>query len=215
MISQTKKNTMTEAEWLACTDPEAMLEFLLSQATNRQLRLFVCACARQVGHQLVNEGSKEAVIVAEEFADGEATLEELTSAYQLAKNISIRSDLQTDIGQGSWSEKPAARTAAASAGEDPVSAASEAAHFGRITAETLTRDIASGRANAGKSQCCLLREILGNVFRPLPTRSFPTHVLVLSQACYDGFPDVQLEYGVLADALDELDESEAAAHCRE
>src|SRR5579864_4184325 len=37
---------MTEQEWLACTDPDPMLEFLRSNATDRKLRLFACACCR-------------------------------------------------------------------------------------------------------------------------------------------------------------------------
>ena len=37
---------MTEAEWLACTDPERMLEFLKGKASGRKLRLFVVECVR-------------------------------------------------------------------------------------------------------------------------------------------------------------------------
>ena len=37
---------MTEAEWLAATDPEPMLEFLCGKASDRKLRLFTCAIAR-------------------------------------------------------------------------------------------------------------------------------------------------------------------------
>ena len=36
---------MTEQEWLACTDPQKMLELLRSQASVWKLRLFLCACS--------------------------------------------------------------------------------------------------------------------------------------------------------------------------
>src|SRR5262249_5804004 len=41
---------MTEAEWLNCTNPRTMLEFLKGRARERKLRLFACACCRRVWH---------------------------------------------------------------------------------------------------------------------------------------------------------------------
>jgi hypothetical protein len=46
---------MTEAEWLACDDPQAMLPFVRGNASGRKLRLFAAACCRQVTHMLTAE----------------------------------------------------------------------------------------------------------------------------------------------------------------
>ena len=49
--------TMTEAEWLACTDPLGMVNFIGDQAGDRKLRLFQAACCRRIWHLLEDERS--------------------------------------------------------------------------------------------------------------------------------------------------------------
>jgi hypothetical protein len=48
-----------------------------------------------------------------------------------------------------------------------------------------------------------------------PGGTFPAHVVGLARSIYATFPAVSPEYAILADALEELGEAEAAAHCRQ
>jgi len=68
---------MTESEWLASTDPQRMLEFLRDRASDRKLRLFVCACCRRIWRLLTYDGSTRGVEVAELYAEGEVTAKEM------------------------------------------------------------------------------------------------------------------------------------------
>jgi hypothetical protein len=61
---------MTEAEWLATTDPTPMLEFLRGNASERKLRLFMIACARLLWERIPPGEMREAVEAAERGADG-------------------------------------------------------------------------------------------------------------------------------------------------
>src|SRR5579859_5222272 len=71
---------MTEAEWLACTDPRAMLEFNRGKVSDRKLRLFAVACCRSVWAFLFLGEPRRAVEVAERYADELATAQELSEA---------------------------------------------------------------------------------------------------------------------------------------
>jgi hypothetical protein len=58
---------VTEAEWQAATDPQAMLEFLCGRASGRKLRLFAVACCRSFARLLVAE-ARDLLEVAERVA---------------------------------------------------------------------------------------------------------------------------------------------------
>lgn len=72
---------MTEGEWLASEEPLAMLAFLrYKQASARKYRLYACAAVRRFWHQLDDERSRNAVEVAERFADGKVTRRQLAES---------------------------------------------------------------------------------------------------------------------------------------
>jgi hypothetical protein len=142
---------MTEAEWLACGDPEAMLQHVRKKASQRKLRLFAVACCRQVWH-LLNPKHRKSVGVAERFADGDATVAELRAAHSIL----------IDPYHFTYPSEEA-RAAAFAGFQVAIGAAFDAA---RIAAESARLALPPGVAAAAQ-QVALLRELFGNPFRKL------------------------------------------------
>ncbi len=78
---------MTENEWLECTDPFPMLEFLRGKPSERKLRLFACGCCRGVLHLIKDKGCKTALEIIERYADGLVSQVELFQAAELADKV--------------------------------------------------------------------------------------------------------------------------------
>jgi len=78
---------MTRDEWAHSHNPTAMLHFLHTKGSDRKLRLFACACCRSIWHLITDERSRHAVEVAEHFADGRATDDELSDANHVAGQL--------------------------------------------------------------------------------------------------------------------------------
>ncbi len=78
-------STMQEA-WEKAPDPSWVIWIASRQGvlTDRELRLFAVWCARQVQHLLTDPRSINAIDVAERYANGEATDEELAAAWDAA-----------------------------------------------------------------------------------------------------------------------------------
>jgi hypothetical protein len=112
---------MTDEQWRAGTDPNAMLEWLRTsgRATDRKLRLFAVACCRQVRHLLADERVLRAVEVAERYADGSASEQERAAAQERAF-AALRSE-----ENAGW----AAVMAVEAGGILPIRAAGGAAHM--------------------------------------------------------------------------------------
>jgi hypothetical protein len=88
---------MTEAEWLACAKPARMLVSLRASASERKLRLFGCACCRLVWDVFPDAACRAALEVAERYADGLATNQELFEAHQ---HVSRARDLAVGTHHG-------------------------------------------------------------------------------------------------------------------
>ena len=97
---------MTESDWLACENSHDMIHFLRGfapwqglAAHNRKYRLFACACVRVMLDLNEDEGSRSAVGVAERFADGQVSPEELAEARSAGTTASsISKDTFKDSG---------------------------------------------------------------------------------------------------------------------
>lgn len=78
--------------------------------TDRELRLFVCWCVRQVWHLLTDERNRQAVEVAERHAIGEATDEELAAAWAAAGAdawADVRAAVWAAVWVASWAAQDA------------------------------------------------------------------------------------------------------------
>lgn len=179
---------MTEADWLRCTDITEMLEFLTDKASHRKFRLYACACCRRLWHAVTDERCRRAVEVAERFADGQASKEELTAAKGSA--LAAQPEL----------------AGAPSLNQNACLAAAWAA-----TGSSLVAAWAVSKNSDRKEQPMLLREIFGNPFRPaLAQDRLPPAVTSVAQALYEGGKCV----APLQEALVAADRADLAEHFR-
>ena len=85
---------MTETEWRKCREPQPMLAFLQNSGvlSERKARLFGVACCRRIWPLLKDDRSRQAVEVAEQFADGLTTREKLREAGVAAEAAGIEAN---------------------------------------------------------------------------------------------------------------------------
>jgi hypothetical protein len=212
-----KTASLTAADWESCADPLLMLTALHGRADIRKLRLFAAGCARRALPWMGEVKSawqarvRNALEVLDQFLNGEATHEELKGA-DFPRSGRFRSfsgfswwwhtdEAALAVGQAIW--------ACFQEG-----ASSEATVL-TVAEQALQRGVPRQRAAERATQAVLLRCLVGNPFRPLATRTFPTHVAGLVESIAAAFPEVSADYAILADALEEQGEGTAATHCRQ
>jgi len=94
---------MTADEWQTQGDARAMLEFVRSRATTRQLRYFGAACCRGVWDFLTDDRLKAAVECVERFAAGAATKQDLAECQGRARVAAQELRLRRRAGDA-WHE---------------------------------------------------------------------------------------------------------------
>jgi hypothetical protein len=215
----TEAEWLTDAEWLMRNQPEIMLQHLmysdLSTVLDRKLRLYACACTRQVWDALTDSRSRTAIEVAEQFADECASDEQLEQAYSAADDA--------------WKEREEAIDQIA----PPVisflaAAAFTAANDIRHTAIIGSRYLAGTELGVGSelaletnkqwsAQILLICDIFGNPFRPITFNPawLTSTVLALAHAIYQEKAFDRMP--ILADALQDAgcDNEEILSHCRQ
>jgi hypothetical protein len=203
------------AEWWAATDPNQMLKFLREKGSDRKLRLFACACCRRIWHLLRDELSRKAIEVAERFAEGATTEEELTQAENDANDVWNKLTWAEVDGTDAETDASDAACGAACYAEGAIGAAESASHS---AADALSYE--GKQAVEQESQCRLLRDLFGSPFRPVVVDpSWLTWndgtVVKLAEAIYNGRAFDRLP--ILADALEEAgcQDAEILTHCRQ
>jgi len=85
---------MTEAEWQASEDTDELIAWVLPRAGQHEMALFAAACCRRCWGLLAAKESRDAVQVAERFADGGADHwqcgEAVSAARKAAEAVSLR-----------------------------------------------------------------------------------------------------------------------------
>jgi hypothetical protein len=133
---------MTEEQWLSCTDPIEMVEFLRGNPTredavtwwnarwrfeeagtgnDRKFRLFACACCRRIWDHIPETCNRDAVAAVEDYLDGRLPARALEAALVASSAVEWKEDGSGRRSEpGYWAVKYLGRgfyklTAAASA----------------------------------------------------------------------------------------------------
>jgi hypothetical protein len=202
-------DAMTEPEWLACTDPTPMLEFLRGKASERKLRLFAVACCRRAWQALQagDERACSVVEVAERYADGRpGGLLEVWAALSAPRK-----------GRRGRPRRESLEAMDSVHGLGEESAWNAAMQVSAGVRALVSLDVVGAEQRA---QAALMRDLFGNPFRPSP--SLPPTVLAwndgtvrrIAESIYEERAFGRLP--VLADALLDAgcDDEELMQHCR-
>lgn len=129
---------MTESDWLVSDQPKEMIGALFEgdrrRSSERKFRLFACACVRRLWGRLGDPRSREAVEIAERYADSaEENAGELQEALYAVHQVAL--GLADDLARSRLTCPSDEEAAAACSLGAAASAASAAAHAAEDAAD--------------------------------------------------------------------------------
>jgi hypothetical protein len=225
---------MTEAEWLACDDPRTLIRavclwkghtfaelgrflgLLRQNKTERRYRLLACGCMRQAWHLVAGAHGREAVELAEQYADGKATLNDLAAARAIIQESADAGVLER-FAHAMPVELLTVRPATAGVGVTKRDAMVAAYSAASEASELLMAECLDDVRRPGFLLSSVIRDIFGNPFRPVTfSPAWRTGTAVaLARQMYES-----REFGatpILADALQDAgcDNDDVLNHCRD
>jgi hypothetical protein len=213
---------MTEAEWLASADPTPMIRFVEGTAGDRKRRLYAVACCRHLQqHGLLAEPLyQEALLTAERFADGTATVRKLKEARDTIEGAHPGQFEPTTRGYAAWALRQSLATRDHVAGfwasEACCNALAARARGDRAWDQEVHEAMLAAATVARRSLAALVRCVHGNPFRPVAiVPAWRTSaVLALSTQMYETRDFSPMP--VLADALQDAgcENADILNHCR-
>ncbi|QDU18458.1 hypothetical protein [Urbifossiella limnaea] len=166
---------MTSADWAASTDPQEMLSFLRERGplSERKLTLLSAACCRRAWDRLVDPRSRQAVVVVERVADGDAGRDDLWAAREgaILAEVHLMNDhsVPSAVRLDRWLAARAVSFLCAALSQNPPAEDHLANAFGAVAGWTAyPRSGAEDEVAAGfAAVAALLRDIFGDPFAPI------------------------------------------------
>ncbi len=216
---------MTQSEWLTSTNLRAMMHFASGQTDARRLRLFACACCRQVWNRFIDPHTVGVVAVAEAFADGKVSEAAFARIRERARAAVARAEQAHAPGVPPYLVHVA--RAAAHACADDIGTGAMAARVAALHAVSdfplLDPNYASELSAEYRDEMAAQADLFRDVFGPDPSsyrgdidpQWLTSDVQALARGIY-----ANRDFGampILADALQDAGcaDDDILTHCRE
>jgi hypothetical protein len=214
---------VTEDEWRTGNDPLPLIEFLWGRSSDRKLRLFAVCCCRLIWKHIRKRRSRAAVDASERYAEELIDAEELAARHDAAYAAFQEAPDDTPEELLTAIASDVALQDAVEAARTATGVSSLIAHFAAYGendelpySDERQSTYEVRKATENSAQCCLLRDIFGNPFRPVSfSPEWRTDTAVsLARQMYESRDFSAMP--ILADALQDAgcDSAEVLNHCR-